>query len=108
MTIKHCNTISFITISFITITDYVLIMPAISVSEDVKRELLRFASELQTKFERRVDFDEAIKFLLRGRKGKNPRLLMEACTPGNAEEVLKELYEERRKDEERYSRYFGA
>jgi len=85
------------------------IMPTISVSEDVKLELLRFAAELQTKLGRRVDFDEAIKFLLRGRKGKNPKLLLEACTPipGDTDAVLKELYEERRKDEERYSRYFG-
>jgi len=51
-------------------------MPTISVSEDVKQELLRFASELQMKLERRVDFDEAIKFLRRSRKGKNPKLLM--------------------------------
>ncbi len=83
-------------------------MPTISVSENVKQELLRFASELQTKLERRVDFDDAIKFLLRARKGKNSRLLMDACTPGNAEEALKVLYEERKKDEGRYSRYFGV
>lgn len=39
-------------------------MPTISISEDVKRELLKFASELQIKLGRRVDFDEAIRFLL--------------------------------------------
>lgn len=92
--------------SFITITDYIFMMPTISVSEDVKQELLRFASELQMKLERSVDFDEAIKFLLRRRKGKNPKLLMVACVSGNKEEVLNELYEERREDEGRYSRYF--
>ncbi len=81
-------------------------MPTISVSEDVKQELLRFASKLQMKLERSVDFDEAIKFLLRSRKGKNPKLLMAACVSGNKEEVLNELYEERREDEGRYSRYF--
>jgi len=81
-------------------------MPTISVSEDVKQELLRFASELQMKLERRVDFDEAIKFLRRNRKGKNPKLLMAACVSGNEEEILNELYGERKEDEGRYSRYF--
>ena len=61
-------------------------MPTISVSEDVRQELLRFASELQLQLERSVDFDEAIKFLLRRRKGRNPKLLMDACVSGNEEE----------------------
>ena len=43
-------------------------MPTISISEDVKRELLKFASELQIKLGRRVDFDEAIRFLLMYRR----------------------------------------
>ncbi len=68
-------------------------MPTISVSEDVKRELLKFASELQMKLGR-VDFDEAIRFLLMYRRKKNPRLLIEACTSGDVEDALKELYEE--------------
>ena len=55
---------------------------------------------------RSVDFDDAIKFLLMSRKGKNPKLLMAACVSGNEEEILNELYEERKEDEGRYSRYF--
>ncbi len=82
-------------------------MPTISVSEDVKKELLRFASELQMKLGRRVDFDEAIRFLLMYRRKKNPRLLIEACGSGDVEDALKELYEERRIDERKYSRYLG-
>lgn len=78
-------------------------MPTISVSDDVKRELLKFASELQLKLGRRVDFDEAIRFLLKYRKRKNPNLLMEACIPGDSVEALNELYRERKKDERRYS-----
>jgi len=73
-------------------------MPTISVSEEVKRELLKFASELQMKLGRRVDFDEAIRFLLQKRR-RNPRLLIEACISSDAKDALKELYEERRKDE---------
>ena len=82
-------------------------MPTISVSEDVKRELLKFASELQMKLGRRVDFDEAIRFLLMYRRKKNPRLSIEACTSGDVEDALKELYEEREIDERKYSRYFS-
>ena len=51
-------------------------------------------------------FDDAIKFLLGSRKGKNHRLLMAACVSENKEEILNERYEERRADEGRYSRYF--
>ena len=74
-------------------------MPTISISEDVKRELLKFASELQIKLGRRVDFDEAIRFLLMYRRKKNQRLLIEACTSGDVGKALKELYEERKIDE---------
>ncbi len=74
-------------------------IPTTSVSEDVKRELLKFASELQMKLGRRVDFNEAIRFLLMYRRRRNPRLLIKACAPGDVESALKELYEERKADE---------
>jgi predicted CopG family antitoxin len=94
-------------IRVINVTVITYFMPTISVSEDVKRELLKFASELQMKLGKRVDFDEAIRFLLMYRKRKNPRLLIEACTSGDVESALKELYEERKIDERRYSRYLS-
>jgi len=94
-------------IRVINVTVITYFMPTISVSEDVKRELLKFASELQMKLGKRVDFDEAIRFLLMYRKRKNPRLLTEACTSGDVESALKELYEERKVDERRYSRYLS-
>ena len=80
----------------------VINMTTIAVSEEVKRELLKFVSELQIKLGRRVDFDEAIRFLLARSKKKNQRLLLEACTPTKigADETLKELYMERKRDEE--------
>ena len=64
---------------------------------------MRFASELQLKLGRRVDFDEAIRFLLKCRKKKNLNLLMEACIPRDSGEALNELYMERKKDERRHS-----
>ena len=81
----------------------------IAIKEETKRELLKFVSELQIKLGRRVDFDEAIRFLLMYRRKKSPKLLLEACTPRrDVEEALKELYEERRKDERKYNRYLSA
>lgn len=79
-------------------------MSTISVKEDVKEDLLRYASELQVKMGRRVDFNEAIRFLLMERR-KHPSLLAEACTPtAGAEEAKRALMEERRLDEERAER----
>jgi len=87
----------------------VINMSTIAIKEETKRELLKFVSELQIKLGRRVDFDEAIRFLLMYRRKKNPKLLLEACTPRkDVEEALKELYEERRKDERKYNRYLSA
>jgi len=87
----------------------VINMSTIAIKEETKRELLKFVSELQIKLGRRVDFDEAIRFLLMYRRKKRPKLLLEACTPRrDVEEALKELYEERRKDERKYNRYLSA
>ncbi|MGQ4833841.1 MAG: hypothetical protein ACP6IS_08085 [Candidatus Asgardarchaeia archaeon] len=84
-------------------------MSTIAIKEETKRELLKFVSELQIKLGRRIDFDEAIRFLLMYRRKRKPRLLIEACTPmENVEEVLKELYEERKIDEKRFDRYFSS
>jgi len=84
-------------------------MSTIAIKEETKRELLKFVSELQIKLGRRIDFDEAIRFLLMHRRKRNPKLLLEACTPReDAEKTLKELYEERRGDEREYNRYLSA
>lgn len=79
----------------------ILDMSTISIKDDVKEELLRYASELQLKLGRRVDYNEAIRHLLmQGRK--NPALLREATTPmPGAAEARRVLLAERRKDDER-------
>jgi predicted CopG family antitoxin len=77
-------------------------MTTISITEDVKKELVKFVSELQIKFGRRIDFNEAIAHLLSKRKSKNPQLLKEACKPmPKGEEAVKELLLERKRDEAR-------
>ncbi len=84
-------------------------MSVIRVSKSTKMELLRYASELQIRLGRRVDFDEAIAWLLREARRRRPELLLRACSPiEGAEGVLGELYEERRRDEERAKRKYGV
>ena len=79
-------------------------MSTISIKKDVKEELLRFASELQMTLGRRVDYNEAIRYLLMRRR-RNPALLRDACAPlPGAEEARRALVEERRRDEERAER----
>ena len=83
-------------------------MSVIRVSKSTKVELLRYASELQIRLGRKVNFDEAIAYLLREVRRKRPELLVRACSPiEGAEEALKQLYEERKKDEERVARKHG-
>ncbi|MGQ4915244.1 MAG: hypothetical protein ACP6IU_10965 [Candidatus Asgardarchaeia archaeon] len=84
-------------------------MTTIAIKEETKRELLKFVSELQIKLGRRVDFDEAIKFLLFSRRKKNPELLLKATIKGvDAKKALDELRKERRADEERIKRRYGV
>ena len=81
-----------------------VVMTTISVTEDVKEKLLKVASELQLKLGRRVDLNEALRFLVE-QKEKNPKLLEEACKPiGGATEVIEELQKERKLDEARLER----
>jgi len=81
-----------------------VIMTTISVTEDVKQKLLKVASELQIKLGRRVDLDEALRFLVDHRE-KNPQLLEEACKPiFGAREAVEELQVERKLDEARLER----
>ena len=79
-------------------------MTTISVTDDAKRKLLKIALQLQLKLGRRVDLDEALRFLI-SEWEKNPQLLEEACKPMlDIEETLQELYTERKLDEERLER----
>jgi predicted CopG family antitoxin len=78
----------------------------ISVTEDVKEALLKVAAELQMKLGKRVDLNEAIRYLLT--RNKRPDLLEEACRPvPGFEEAYRELVRERWKDEERARWKYG-
>lgn len=79
-------------------------MTTISVTDDVKEKLLRVASELQIKLGRRIDLNEALRYLVDQRE-KKPELLDEACKPLiGAKEVVEELEMERQLDEKRLER----
>ena len=81
------------------------IMTIIDISEDVKRDLLKVLLELQVKLNRKVDFNEAIRFLLMKERKKDPVLLKEALIQrSDAKEALDELLEERKRDDERAKR----
>jgi hypothetical protein len=74
-------------------------MTTIMVKDDVKKDLLRYATELQLKLGHRVDYNEAIKHLLM-EKRKYPAMFLDATKPmDGAEEALAELYAERRRDD---------
>jgi hypothetical protein len=67
---------------------------------------MKLAARLQERYGRRVDLDEAIRYLLSSRE-KNSDMLREflGSVPGVSAE---ELYEERRADEERERRKYGV
>lgn len=79
-------------------------MTTIAVDEDVRDELLKISAELQMRFGRRVNYNDVIRYLI-GKKRVRPELLDEYVVEGlDSEEGLTELYEERRRDEERLER----
>ena len=83
-------------------------MTTISVTDDVKQKLLNVASELQIKLGRRVDLNDALRFLVDQRE-KNVQLLEEACKPTiGAKEAVEELRTERKLDETRFERKIGS
>jgi hypothetical protein len=70
--------------------------------------MLKIASELQIRLRRRVDLNEAIRFLI-SEKEKKPHLLEEVCKPiPEVERALKELYAERELNEKRLKLKIGV
>jgi len=52
----------------------------ISVSDDIRRELLRVGARLQAKLGQKVDYDQVIRYLL-SEASRDEQLLKEACSP---------------------------
>jgi len=77
----------------------------IKVSKEAKEKLLKVAADIQSREGRRVDLDEAIKYLLRSGR-RRPKLLADlfGIVPGL---TTKELFEERMRDERAAKRKYG-
>lgn len=82
----------------------------ISVSDEVHKELLRLAAQLQARRGEKVYYDQVIHYLL-SRANRNEQLLRKACLPVQAdiselrEELLKGRAEDRRREEALEPRY---
>ena len=82
----------------------------ITVSENLRAELVRLAAELQMKLGRKVDYEDVIRHLI-GKNRRNVNLLREACSKTHlrAEEFRAELRrgcaEDRRRGEALEKRY---
>jgi hypothetical protein len=78
-------------------------MTIITIEDETKEELLKVAAQLQNRRREKINYDTTIKFLLENyQKIKDQEKLRQACQKVesiNVDEVLEEVYEERRKDE---------
>ena len=77
----------------------------IRVSKEVKKELLKIMAELQTQRGERVDFNDAIEFLLSFYKRKNVetlRRLVGLVPEVNAEDLAEERRKEVAREKEKY------
>jgi hypothetical protein len=74
-------------------------MTTITVSERTRRELLKVAAELQSNRRKKVDYEDAIEYLIL-RSKRNPELLRRAMVGSGipAEELRKGLREGRAED----------
>jgi hypothetical protein len=52
----------------------------ISISEDLRKQLLKVAAELQAKTGEKVDYDEVVRYLL-SRVARDEQLFRQACSP---------------------------
>ena len=52
----------------------------ISISEDLRKQLLKLAAELQAKTSEKVDYDEVVRHLL-SRVARDEQLFRQACAP---------------------------
>jgi len=77
----------------------------IKVSKITKERLVRVAAKLQERYGRRVDLDEAIRYLLELEE-RRPELL-DSIVGSVPTLSIEELYQERKRDEERIKRRYN-
>lgn len=78
-------------------------MTTITIDNETKEELLKIAAKLQIQVKKKINYNDAIKFLISNlNKKKNQEKFRKACEKINdidINEVLDELYLERKKDD---------
>ena len=85
-------------------------LTTITVSDSLRRQLVKLAAELQMKLGRKVDYEDVIRYLIK-KNQKNPRLLQSACMPTNLSldearvELRKGRVEDRRREEQLERRF---
>lgn len=74
----------------------------ITISEDLKRELLRVAARLQASRGEKIDYDDVLRFLVR-KATRDMDLFHQACTPTgvSSRELAQELKKGRSLDKKR-------
>ncbi len=73
----------------------------ITISEDLKRELLRVAAELQASRREKIDYDDVLRFLVR-KATRNLDLFHQACSPtGRSSEHLKQALRKGRAEDKK-------
>ena len=81
-----------------------LVSETLKVSSGTKRMLLRVAARLQEKLGRRVDFEEAIRYLLSSEIRRTE--LLDEVVGSIPNVTVEELHQERRRDERRTVRRY--
>ena len=71
----------------------------ITISDDLKRELLKVAAQLQASSGQKVDYDDVLRFLV-GKATRNLDLFRQACSPTgvSSAELRKQLQKGREED----------
>ena len=74
----------------------------ITISEDLRRELLRVAAKLQASRGEKIDYDDVLRFLVRNAT-RNMDLFHQACTPTgvSSKQLARDLREGRSLDRKR-------
>jgi hypothetical protein len=82
----------------------------ISISEELRKQLLKFAAELQAKTGERADYDEVVRYLL-SRVARDEQLFKQACAPVDVDlsrvraELRKGRAEDKRREEAFEAKY---
>jgi hypothetical protein len=85
-------------------------MTTISISEELRKQLLKFAARLQERTGEKVDFDDAVHYLL-SRVVRDEQLFKQACAPVDVDvsrmrqELRKGLAEDQRREEAFEAKY---